>query len=215
MSSRESSGRRYTSTLRAQQAAQTRARVLDAARELFSERGFAATTMPEIARRAGVSTETVQSHGPKIALLKAALDAFSFGGGEDTDARETDRGRTLLAVQSAPEAVRVAAEVLADINAATRGLWLSFSEAARSDAEVAAQFRAYVAGVRAQNAVLVDEWAQRGFLRSDVPREELVDRAALIGSVELYDRAVRLEGMDRDAYVRTVAGLFAAALTAG
>jgi AcrR family transcriptional regulator len=214
MASGESSPtRRYTSSLRAEQAAQTRAKVLDAARELFSERGYTATTMPEIARRAGVSTETVQTHGPKVALLKAALDAFSFGGTQGTDARDTDLGRQLLAVGSAAEAATMTAQVLAHVNAETQGLWLAFSEAARGDADVAAQFRAYVAGVRAQNEILVREWAERGYLRMDVPSGELVDRAMLIGSVELYDRAVRLGGASPDEYVRTVAALFLTALT--
>lgn len=210
-----SSPRRYTSALRAQQAAETRLRVLDAARTLFSERGYTATTMPEIARRAGVSTETVQTHGPKIALLTAALDAFSFGAAEGTDARDTDRGRELLSARSAGEAARLTAEVLADVNAETQGLWLAFSEAARGDEGVAERFRSYVAGVRAQNAGLVQEWADRGYLRTDVPADELVDRAVLIGSVELYDRAVRLGGATRDGYVRTVAALFLDALTPG
>lgn len=205
--------RRYTSSLRAEQAAQTRAKVLDAARELFSERGYTATTMPEIARHAGVSTETVQTHGPKVALLKAALDAFSFGGTQGTDARETDLGRQLLTVESAQEAAAMTAQVLAHVNAETQGLWLAFSEAARGDADVATQFRAYVAGVRAQNEILVQEWSARGYLRTDVPADELVDRAVLIGSVELYDRAVRLGGATQDEYVRTVAGLFLTGLT--
>jgi AcrR family transcriptional regulator len=212
-SERSAPTRRYTSSLRAEQAAQTRARILDAARELFSERGYTATTMPEIARRAGVSTETVQTHGPKVALLKSALDAFSFGAAQGTDARDTDLGRQLLAVESAEEAAAMTARVLGHVNAETQGLWLAFSEAARGDADVAAQFRAYVSGVRAQNEILVREWDARGYLRQDVPAAELVDRAVLIGSVELYDRAVRLGGATHDEYVRTVTGLFLTALT--
>ena len=57
--------RGYVSRLRAQQAADTRDRVVRAAADLFAERGYAGTTLPEIGRRAGVSTETVQDHGPR------------------------------------------------------------------------------------------------------------------------------------------------------
>lgn len=48
-----------TGRLRAQQKAQTRAKVLDAARAMIVERGFEAATIRDIARRAGVATGSV------------------------------------------------------------------------------------------------------------------------------------------------------------
>ena len=51
--------RRYDATRRRQAAARTRTAILDAARELFTERGYAATPMTAIADRAGVALDTV------------------------------------------------------------------------------------------------------------------------------------------------------------
>ncbi len=51
--------RRYVSPRRQEQALGTRRAVLDAARELFIERGYVATTVGAIADRATVSPETV------------------------------------------------------------------------------------------------------------------------------------------------------------
>ena len=51
--------RRYNSTRRRQQAQQNRHAVLAAARQRFLAQGYAATTIAEIARDAGVSVETV------------------------------------------------------------------------------------------------------------------------------------------------------------
>ena len=49
--------------------------ILDAATELFYERGFAATSMEAVAERAGVSKMTVYSHFPdKPALLEASFE---------------------------------------------------------------------------------------------------------------------------------------------
>ena len=56
-----------------QQAEQTRQRVVAAAAELFAAEGYARTTLAKIAAAAGVSTETVQTHGPKAALMVAAV----------------------------------------------------------------------------------------------------------------------------------------------
>jgi AcrR family transcriptional regulator len=56
--------------------AQTRQRVLDAARELFAARGFHGTTMREIAQRAGVNLAAAHYHfGAKDALYLDVLRA--------------------------------------------------------------------------------------------------------------------------------------------
>lgn len=199
--------RRYTSSLRAEQAAATRERVVAAASDMFAERGYAGTSMPEIAKRAGVSTETVQTHGPKSALLRAAIDASAFGAGRDADARDTDLGARLLAAHSGAEAAELAAEVLTQVNGATHGLWLAFSEAARTDAEIAGEFRALAAGIRAQNVLLMRVWGERGYSRPDLGFDELVNRSILAGSVELYDRAVRVDGMSAADYQRMLAAM--------
>ena len=51
--------RRYDSSRRRQQAADTRSDVLDAALKLFARDGWTTTTMAAIAREAGVSKETL------------------------------------------------------------------------------------------------------------------------------------------------------------
>jgi AcrR family transcriptional regulator len=75
--------RPYTSTLRAEQAAATRARILDSARALFVEQGYPATTLTQVAEAAGVATDTVlHVFGSKRGLLKAVLDV-TVGGDDD------------------------------------------------------------------------------------------------------------------------------------
>ena len=72
--------RAYTSPRRRQQAAETRAAVQATAAALFSEKGWAATGMRDVATAAGVSVETVYaSFGSKADLLMAALDMAVVG----------------------------------------------------------------------------------------------------------------------------------------
>ena len=67
--------RRYDSVLRQEQARQTRARILDAAQTLFSERGYANTTMEAIAGGARVAVDTVYAtFRNKQGVLHALLD---------------------------------------------------------------------------------------------------------------------------------------------
>jgi len=76
----KSATRAYRSPKRAAAAAQTRERVLRAAKTAFEKRGWAGATIPSIARDARVSHQTVEAmFGTKAALLQAAV-AFSIRG---------------------------------------------------------------------------------------------------------------------------------------
>jgi TetR/AcrR family transcriptional regulator of autoinduction and epiphytic fitness len=93
------SPRTYDASGRREQAAETRRQVLAAAKELFLERGYAATTMSEVAARAGVAVQTVYSAvGGKALLLKEVFDVTLVG---------DDRP---VPVSGRPEIARVSAE---------------------------------------------------------------------------------------------------------
>lgn len=68
--------RRYESARRAEQAERTRADIADAARRLFVERGWAATTIRAVAQEAGVSVPTVYAtYGDKPGLVRALVES--------------------------------------------------------------------------------------------------------------------------------------------
>ena len=94
----ETSGRTrsYRSAVRRARAEETRRRVVEAAAELFGRQGYVATTFTQLAEEAGVSVETVRKHGPKAALLRAAIELGSFGVEGERDVLRTDLGRTLV-----------------------------------------------------------------------------------------------------------------------
>ena len=61
----------------------TRRRIVDAAAELFIERGYGVTTLEQIAARAGVAVQTVYFHfGNKRTVLKEAVDVAAVGDDE-------------------------------------------------------------------------------------------------------------------------------------
>jgi AcrR family transcriptional regulator len=75
--------RPYLSALRQQQAARTRALIIDAAAELFVSEGYARTTVRAIAERAGVAPDTVYAvFGSKVGVLTAVLNARLAPSGE-------------------------------------------------------------------------------------------------------------------------------------
>jgi AcrR family transcriptional regulator len=68
--------RAYQSPARQEQAAQTRARIVEAADHLFVTIGYARTTIRQIADRANVASDTVYAtFGSKARILTAVIDA--------------------------------------------------------------------------------------------------------------------------------------------
>lgn len=61
--------RTYVSSLRTEQAATTRRRILEAAAACFTESGYSGTSLADIATRAGVSPATVKNNSPKRELI--------------------------------------------------------------------------------------------------------------------------------------------------
>lgn len=204
--------RRYTSELRVRQAEETRARVVKAAADLFARRGYSAATLPMIAELAGVSTETVQAYGPKAQLLRAAVDYATSGGDRHTEVVGSEWTQHLLDARSPLETAVQVAEMLAYSNESAHGVWLAFVEAARHDDAIADELHTFISSIRAQGEVMLNAWRERGWLRDDAPFDQLVDRAVMIGAVELFDRYVRLGDGSIEGYRNLVVGLFMASV---
>jgi TetR/AcrR family transcriptional regulator, regulator of cefoperazone and chloramphenicol sensitivity len=90
-----STSRDYRSSLRDEQARETRAKIRAAARELFTKQGFAATTIADIARAAGVSQPTIYAaYESKAGVVSAMLEEME---------EAADIGPRLQAVFTAPD----------------------------------------------------------------------------------------------------------------
>lgn len=73
-------GRDYDNRSRAAAALTTQRRIIEAARDLLLEKGYAETTIKDVAATAGVSAETVyKAFGGKAALLKRVYDVLLAG----------------------------------------------------------------------------------------------------------------------------------------
>ena len=128
--------RSYRSTLREQQAEQTRTRVVATAAQLFAAEGYARTTFAKIAAAAAVSAETVQGQGPKAALMIAAVEYAAFGVSGEENVFNLDVGRRLLAVDDCTAAADALAAMHAEVFERIAHLALALIGAASSDPEL-------------------------------------------------------------------------------
>lgn len=96
--------RSYDSSRRQEQARLTRAAILDAARVRFLERGYAATTVGQIAADVGVSVETVyKAFANKVGLLKAMFDVAIVGDDEPVPLQQREM---VARIQAEPDGRR-------------------------------------------------------------------------------------------------------------
>jgi AcrR family transcriptional regulator len=163
----------------------TRRRIVDAAAELFVERGYGVTTLEQIAARAGVAVQTVYFHfGNKRTVLKEAVDVAAVGDDEPVALLERP---WLEELRAEPDPRRVIVLWVANgraIYARIGPIMAVVRDAAVSDPDMAAQW----ATNEAQRATAFRAFAelldQRGALNR--PVEEAVDVLCALFGPEVY-----------------------------
>ena len=131
--------RKYESALRRRQADETRARILDAAESLFSERGYASTTMNAIAEAAGVAPDTVYAtFTSKVGVLHRLLDARVGGDANPVALLDRPGPRAVLREKDARRLLTGFADGITDILERTARVARILRGAAAVDPEVAA-----------------------------------------------------------------------------
>jgi AcrR family transcriptional regulator len=198
------STRSYRSDLRRQQAEQTRSRIVNAAAELFAAEGYARTTLAKIASAAGVSAETVQGHGPKAALMIAALEQVAIGVTDEGNVLNLDAGRAFLRLDDPDEALDYLAAMGSDVNEQAAPLAFAVIGAAASDPELSQYLNKLIASITGQCRRILTVCRDRDWLREDVPFNELVETTAVLTSVDTYLRMTHYDGWSVARYRRWV-----------
>jgi AcrR family transcriptional regulator len=162
--------RSYSSTVRREQAAQTRSRIVDAAGALFLEHGYPRTTVKQIAERAGVAPDTVYAtFGSKVRVLTALIDARLAPRGEANVTDRPEAGAVRDALDPREQLHEFARDIAA-ISGRVRPIYEMLRTAASVEPDVAPVFTE-MDGHRFENMRRVAGWlAERGPLRVDVDR---------------------------------------------
>ncbi|OBK30573.1 hypothetical protein A5634_15960 [Mycobacterium asiaticum] len=188
------SSRSYRSDLRQRQAEQTRSRVLAAAAELFAQHGYARTTLAKIAEAAGVSPETVQIHGPKAALMVAAAEYAGFGVAGEENILNLEVGRRLLEIEDRDEALEFLIAAQVEVHERTGRLALALFAGAGADAELDRYLTEFTASIDRNMERMLKVAQDKGWLRDDLPFDELLETTALISGVTTFLRITHRDG---------------------
>lgn len=187
--------RSYHSPVRQRRARESRERILERARELFVGKGYAATSMDDIARAAGVGRRSVyDAFGTKRGVLLALLGEIA--------PREQARFREELAT-AAGDYVRqleLAVDFMAGLYERAADLIEMVHAAAGADADLAAL------GDEGEHRRLlgqrptVEDWHRRGLLRRGLGVERAADIFWAMTSAQMYQMLVTQRGWTSQQY---------------
>ena len=129
--------RGYASAARAEQARQTRKRVIEAATRLFVQQGYATTTIRAIAAAAHVSVPTVELlFGTKAQLLHVVIDVAVAGDDEPIPVLGRAWAAEAQSARGLSDFLSAVAQVLCEAQARSAGVMLAAYEAAASDPDI-------------------------------------------------------------------------------
>lgn len=187
--------RAYRSPLRDRQSRQTRQSILRAAQRRFTEHGYAATTVAQIAEEAGVAVDTVYaSVGTKPLLFREMMEAAISGAAGAVPPEQRDYVQRMRAEPSARQKLRIYAGAVRAIAERSAPLHLVLRDAAAQAPELA-RVRDEIAGRRARNMrLLAQDLLDSGQLRRGLGVEEIADVVWTMNSAEFYDLLVRERG---------------------
>ncbi|WP_170111052.1 TetR/AcrR family transcriptional regulator [Antricoccus suffuscus] len=182
----------------------TRARVLAAAEEEFTEVGYVAATVARIAARAGVTVQSIYSSwGSKSALFRAYLESAIAPGTERVDfSGAISPGHPREVVSQIAHLFRAVAE-------RSGPAWRLYRDAAAVDPEIAADWQQLQMLRRGTFDILLQSVSDRD-LR--VARPVAVDSAWAIASPDMYELLVERATYTLDAFEKWVGETIAAAV---
>jgi AcrR family transcriptional regulator len=207
--------RAYDSSSRRQAAQATRQSILDAARQVFLDKGYAAATMPAIAQMAGIALDTVYATaGRKPALFRLLVEMAISGSDRAVPAEERDYVRAIREEADAAKKLRLYAGALRSIQSRLAPLFRVLQGAAPLDLELAALWQG-ISERRAKNMrLLAKDLAATGRLRPDLSVARAADIIWSMNSPEFYLLLVEQRGWSPKEFERWLGDAWARLLLA-
>jgi AcrR family transcriptional regulator len=193
--------RSYDASSRLARSAETKQRILNAARQLILDRGYRATTIAAIAATAEVNLDTVyELVGRKPVLLRELIEQALSGTDHPVVAEQRDY---VIAMRDEPDPAHklvIYAQAVREIQVRMAPLFLALRDASATEPD-AHQVWQNISNRRAANMrLLVRDLQDAGGLRADLSVEAAADIVWATNSSELYVMLTVERGWSADQY---------------
>jgi TetR/AcrR family transcriptional regulator, regulator of autoinduction and epiphytic fitness len=185
-----------------------RAAVVDAARTLFLERGYGATTIDAISALSDVPPATVyRLFSSKRGILKALLDVAIVGDDEAVPLPDRPHVRSLLADPDPKKQLAGFAGIVVQVNSRTAPIYRILVSAAASDPDAAALLDELTRQRQQGQGLIARSLARAGALRPKLRERDAADVIHALMSPEVYGLLVIDRGWSSERYERWLTGL--------
>ncbi|GAC1440336.1 MAG: TetR/AcrR family transcriptional regulator [Mycobacteriales bacterium] len=193
--------RAYDSSGRQARARQNRAVMLQAALETFLRVGYAATTLPQVATLAGVSSQTAYAvFRNKPALLKAVFDYAVAGDADPVPVLDRERTSLIRAEPDPRRKITMYVDGLHELLSRSARLQILARDTAQVDADVGAVWEKIQDERLIGMTRLAEHLNEGGHLAPALSVEEARDLLWTLTSPELYELLVLRRGWTRPLY---------------
>ncbi|WP_243059130.1 TetR/AcrR family transcriptional regulator [Nocardioides sp. SR21] len=180
-------GRAYDASRRREAAERTRLAILAAARDLFAENGYAATSVQAVAERARVAVDTVYAKvGRKPELLLAVHDMALAEGPEPVPAEERDYVQAVRAAPTAAAKLRTYAAAMGRLLPTTVPIMNALREAGATDPACAEQYEMLSRRRAANMRLFAADLRSTGEVRDDLTDDAVADLVWSLNSPEWF-----------------------------
>jgi AcrR family transcriptional regulator len=179
--------RSYDGSRRQAESAQTRARIIDAARDLMLARGYRRTSIADIATTAGVHVDTIyQLVGRKPTILREIVEQAISGVDRPVPAEERDYVAEIRAERDAAAKLRIYAAATRRTQERLAPVVRVINEAAAGEPDVAALWSEITERRAANMRTFVAEVRKAGALRKGLTVERAADVVWTLNSTDVY-----------------------------
>jgi AcrR family transcriptional regulator len=185
-----------------------RAAVVDAARTLFLERGFGATTIEAISALSDVPPATVyRLFSSKRGILKALLDVSIVGDDEAVPLADRPHVRALLADSDPKNQLAGFVRITAQVNSRTAPIYRILVSAAGSEPDAAMLLDELTRQRQGGQGLIARSLARAGALRPKLRQRDAADVIHALMSPEVYGLLVRDRGWPTERYEQWLTGI--------
>lgn len=201
MTQSAASKRKYSSARRQAQAGETRRQIIQAAREMFIERGYSGATIEAIAQRAGVAPETVFAiFGNKRTILANLIDLAVGGDEQPIPLLQRPGPQAVLQEQDAVRQINLFAQDISTILERVAPIFMVMRAAAKTEPEIDGLLKKMLQQ-RLQNlTVFVSHLSAHTSLRSGLTDQAAAETVWALTSPDLFSLLVVDRGWPLEQY---------------
>ena len=209
MKSSPESRRSYHSPRRQEQARLTRRAILDAALPLFVERGYAGTSLTDIAQAAGVALKTVQAiFGTKAKLLSALWDVTVVGDDAAIPVAERAWFREMMEEPDARRQLELGARIATRMKHRVGALTEVIRRAVPADPEIGELWQRFQDQFLENQTMMAESLAAKRALREGLEVAEAAEMLWTLNHPSVYYLLVHERGWSEERYERWLADAF-------